>query len=201
MSIEKSSHFLKNYVLSGMVAAALIGSLIAAPYYSLNNLLLVQAQTPPAAAADITLGGVSTEGSVEVFVNWTVADIGQPNTFSFIFTDPEGNLISPIYSIELLKGNNQTVPGTLRQEQTSSVQEYTFNETGSYTLRIHDVQSERYAAGVINIPLQVPPPGSPPTTTNSTSSNTTTTTSDNNPDMQFEEILGSGLSDDTRGEY
>jgi hypothetical protein len=202
MSVEKSSHFLKNYVLSGIVAAALIGSLIAAPYYSLNNLLLVQAQAPPpAAAADITLEGISTEGSIAVTVNWTPAvDIGQPNTFSFIFTDPEGNLISPIYSIELLKGNNQTVPGTLRQEQTSSVQEYTFNETGSYTLRIHDVQSERYAAGVINIPLQVPPPGSPPTTTNSTSSNTTTT-SDNNPDMQFEEILGSGLSDDTRGEY
>jgi hypothetical protein len=202
MSVEKSSHFLKNYVLSGIVAAALIGSLIAAPYYSLNNLLLVQAQAPPA-AADIALEGISTEGSIAVTVNWTpAADIGQPNTFSFIFTDPEGNLISPIYSIELLKGNNQTVPGTLRQEQTSSVQEYTFNETGSYTLRIHDVQSERYAAGVINIPLQVPPPGSPSTTTNSTSSNTTTTTtSDNNPDMQFEEILGSELSDDTRGEY
>ncbi len=202
MSVEKSSHFLKNYVLSGIVAAALIGSLIAAPYYSVNNLLLVQAQAPPpAAAADITLEGISTEGSIAVTVNWTpAADIGQPNTFSFIFTDPEGNLISPIYSIELLKGNNQTVPGTLRQEQTSSVQEYTFNQTGSYTLRIHDVQSERYAAGVINIPLQVPPPGSPPTTTNSTSSNTTTT-SDNNPDVQFEEILGGGLSDDTRGKY
>jgi hypothetical protein len=201
MSIEKSSHFLKNYVLSGIVAAALIGSLIAAPYYSLNN-LLVQAQAPPAAAADITLEGMSTEGSIVVTVNWTpAADIGQPNKFSFIFTDPEGNLISPIYSIELLKGNNQMVPGTLREEQTSSVQEYTFNQTGSYTLRIHDVQSERYAAAVINIPLQVPPPGSPPTITNSTSSNTTTTTSDNNPDMQFEEILGSALSDDTRGEY
>ena len=205
MSVEKSSHFLKNYVLSGIVVAALIGLLIAAPYYSVNNLILVQAQAPPpAAAADITLEGISTEGSIKVTVNWTpAADIGQPNTFSFIFTDLEGNLISPIYSIELLKGNNQTVPGTLRQEQTSSVQEYTFNQPGNYTLRIHDVQSERYAAGVINIPLQVPPPGSPPTTTNSTSSNTTTTTttSDNNPDMQFEEILGSGLSDDTRGEY
>jgi hypothetical protein len=197
---------LKNYVLSGRIVAAalIIGSLIAAPYYSLNNLLLVQAQAPPpAAAADITLEGISTEGSIVVTVNWTpAADIGQPNTFPFIFTDLEGNLISPIYSIELLKGNNQTVPGTLRQEQTSSVQEYTFNQTGSYTLRIHDVQSERYTAGVINIPLQVPPPGSPPTTTNSTSSNTTTTTtSDNNPDVQFEEILGGGLSDDTRGEY
>jgi hypothetical protein len=191
---------LKNYVLSGIVAAALIASFIAAPYYSLNN-LLVQAQAPPAAAgADITLEGMSTEGSIVVTVNWTPADIGQPNTFSFIFTDPEGNLISPIYSIELLKGNNQTMPGTLRQEQTSSVQEYTFNQTGSYTLRIHDVQSEQYAAGVIDIPLQVPLE-SPPTTTNSTSSNTTTTTSNNNPDMQFEEILGSGLSDDTRGEY
>jgi hypothetical protein len=164
---------------------------------------LLLSEQPPAAAADITLEGISTEGSIAVTVNWTpAADIGQPNTFSFIFTDLEGNPISPICSIELLKGNNQTVPGTLRQEQTSSVQEYTFNQPDNYTLRIHDVQSERYAAGVINIPLQVPPPGSPPTTTNSTSSNTTTTTtSDNNPDMQFEGILGSGLSDDTRGEY
>ncbi len=145
---------MKNYVLSGriVVAALIIGSLIAAPYYSLNNLLLVQAQAPPppaAAAADITLEGISTEGSIVVTVNWTpAADIGQPNTFPFIFTDLEGNLISPIYSIELLKGNNQTVPGTLRQEQTSSVQEYTFNQTGSYTLRIHDVQSERYTRPV-----------------------------------------------------
>jgi hypothetical protein len=201
MSVEKSSHFLKNSVLSGIIVAAALIGLFIAPYYSLNNLLLVQAQAPPAAAADITLGGMSTEGSIAVTVNWTPADIGQPNTFSFIFMDPDGNPISPIYSIELLKGNNQTVPGTLRQEQTSTVQQYTFNQTGSYTLRIHDVQTERYAAGVIDIPLQVPPE-SPPTTTNSTSSNTTTTTtSDNNPDMQFEEILGSGLSDDTRGEY
>ena len=140
-----------------MAAALIIGLLIAAPYYSLNNLLLVQAQAPPpaAAAADITLEGISTEGSIKVTVNWTpAADIGQPNTFPFIFTDLEGNLISPIYSIELLKGNNQTVPGTLRQEQTSSVQEYTFNQTGSYTLVIHDMQ-DRSATDVINIPLQV----------------------------------------------
>jgi hypothetical protein len=168
MSIEKSSHFLKNYVLSGrIVAAVLIGSLIAAPYYSLNNLLLVQAQAPPSSTttgetADITLGAMSTEGSVEVTVNWTVADIGQPNTFSFMFADPDGNPISPIYSIELLQ-NNQTVPGTLREEQTSPVQEYTFNQTGSYTLRIHDMQDRR-ATDVINIPLQVnaTTPGSNP---------------------------------------
>ena len=159
MPVEKSSHFLKNYVLSGIVAAALIGLLIAAPYYSVNSLLLVQAQAPPSSSststttsgemADTTLGGVSTEESIAVTVNWTpAADIGQPNTFSFIFTDLEGNPISPIYSIELLKGNNQTVPGTLRQEQTSSVQEYTFNQPGNYTLRIHDVQSERYTRPV-----------------------------------------------------
>jgi hypothetical protein len=154
MSVEKSSHFLKNYVLSGIVAAALI----AAPYYSVNNLILVQAQAPPSSSttgemADATLGGVSTEGNVEVFVNWTVADIGQPNTFSFRFADPDGNPISPIYSIELQQ-NNQTLPGTLREEQNSPVQEYTFNQTGSYTLVIHDMQ-DRSATDVINIPLQV----------------------------------------------
>ena len=160
MSVEKSSHFLKNYVLSGIVAAALIGLLIAAPYYSVNNLILVQAQAPPSSSstttgemADATLGGVSTEGNVEVFVNWTVADIGQPNTFSFRFADPDGNPISPIYSIELQQ-NNQTLPGTLREEQNSPVQEYTFNQTGSYTLVIHDMQ-DRSATDVINIPLQV----------------------------------------------
>jgi hypothetical protein len=168
MSVEKSSHFLKNYVLSGIVAAALIGSLIAAPYYSVNNLILVQAQAPPSSStttgemADATLGGVSTEGNVEVFVNWTVADIGQPNTFSFRFADPDGNPISPIYSIELQQ-NNQTLPGTLREEQNSPVQEYTFNQTGSYTLVIHDMQ-DRSATDVINIPLQVnaTTPGSNP---------------------------------------
>jgi hypothetical protein len=159
MSVEKSSHFLKNYVLSGIAAAALIGSLIAAPYYSVNSLVLVQAQTPPPSptttggTANTTLGGVSTEGNVEVFVNWTVADIGQPNTFSFNFRDPDDNPISPIYSIELQQ-NNQTVPGTLREEQNSPVQEYTFNQTGSYTLVIHDMQ-DRSATDVINIPLQV----------------------------------------------
>jgi hypothetical protein len=159
MSVEKSLHFLKNYVLSGIAAAALIGSLIAAPYYSVNNLILVQAQAPPSSStttsetADITVGGVSTEGNVEVFVNWTVADIGQPNTFSFRFADPDDNPISPIYSIELQQ-NNQTLPGTLREEQTSPVQEYTFNQTGSYTLVIHDMQ-DRSATDVINIPLQV----------------------------------------------
>jgi hypothetical protein len=46
--------------------------------------------------ADITLGGMSTEGSVAVTVNWTPADIGQLNTFSFMFADPDGNQISPI---------------------------------------------------------------------------------------------------------
>ncbi len=168
MSVEKSSHFLKNYVLSGIVAAALIGLLIAVPYYSVNSLLLVQAQAPPPSStttnetADVTVGGVSTEGNVEVFVNWTVADIGQPNTFSFRFADPDDNPISPIYSIELQQ-NNQTLPVTLREEQNSPVQQYTFNQTGSYTMVIHDMQ-DRSATDVINIPLQVnaTTPGSNP---------------------------------------
>jgi hypothetical protein len=113
----------------------------------------------------ITLEGMSTEGSIVVTVNWTPADIGQPNTFSLVFANPDGSPTSPIYSVELLQ-NNQTVPGTLRQEQTSSVQQYTFNQTGSYTLKIHDLQDRR-ATDVINIPLMVPPE-SPPATFNNT---------------------------------
>jgi hypothetical protein len=61
----------------------------------------------------------------------------------------------PIYDIVLLQ-SNQTVNGTLREEQTSPAQQYTFNETGNYTLRIHNVQDRR-PSDVVNIPLQVIP--------------------------------------------
>lgn len=116
-----------------------------------------QQKTPPATEEknDVTLEGSSTEGSIAVTVNWTPAGVGQPNKFSLVFANPDGSPTSPIYSIELLQ-NNQTVPGTLRQEQSSSVQLYTFNQTGGYTLRIHDLQDRR-TTDVIDIPLQVPP--------------------------------------------
>jgi hypothetical protein len=98
----------------------------------------------------------STEDSFVVRVNWTHADIGQPNTFVFQFFDPDMQPIQqPIYDIVLLQ-SNQTVNGTLREEQTSPAQQYTFNETGNYTLRIHNVQDRR-PSDVVNIPLQVIP--------------------------------------------
>jgi hypothetical protein len=53
----------------------------------------------------------------------------------------------------LLQGN-QTVNGTLREEQTSPAKQYTFNETGNYMLRIHNVQ-DTSPSDVVNIPLQV----------------------------------------------
>jgi hypothetical protein len=110
----------------------------------------------------------SSEGDVIVAVTWTLAEIGQPNKFSFQFADKEGNTISPTYSIELLQ-SNKTVPGSLRQEQTSPVQEYIFSASGIYTLRIYGIQ-DRPASDVINIPLEVtaqqPPP--PPSTSGNT---------------------------------
>lgn len=110
----------------------------------------------------------SSEGDVIVAVTWTLAEIGQPNKFSFQFADNGGNTISPTYSIELLQGN-KTVPGSLRQEQTSPVQEYIFNASGIYTLRIYGIQ-DRPASDVINIPLEVTAQQPPPP---STSGNTT----------------------------
>lgn len=103
----------------------------------------------------ITMEVTSTEDSFVVRVNWTSADIGQPNTFAFQFFDPDYQPIQPIYDIVLLQGN-QTVNDTLREEQTSPAQKYTFNETGNYTLRIHDVQDRR-PSDVVDIPLQVMP--------------------------------------------
>lgn len=102
----------------------------------------------------------STEDSFVVRVNWTHADIGQPNTFVFQFFDPDMQPIQqPIYDIVLLQ-SNQTVNGTLREEQTSPAQQYTFNETGNYTLRIHNIQDRR-PSDVVNIPLQVTTPEFP----------------------------------------
>jgi hypothetical protein len=95
----------------------------------------------------------SSEGDVIVAVTWTLAEIGQPNKFSFQFADNGDNTISPTYSIELLQGN-KTVPGSQRQEQTSLVQEYIFSASGIYTLRIYGIQ-DRPASDVINIPLEV----------------------------------------------
>jgi hypothetical protein len=95
----------------------------------------------------------STKGDVIVTLNIKPAGIGKPSTFSFAFADSDGNSISPIYSIELLK-NNQTLPGTLREGQNSMTQLYTFNQTGIYTMKIRDMQ-DRSATDVINIPLQI----------------------------------------------
>jgi hypothetical protein len=52
------------------------------------------------------------------------------------------------------------VNDTLREEQTSPAQQYTFNETGNYTLRIHNVQ-DRSPSDIVNIPLQVTTPEFP----------------------------------------
>ena len=105
----------------------------------------------------------SSEGDLIVAVTWTLAEIGQPNKFSFQFADNGDNTISPTYSIELLQ-SNKTVPGSLRQEQTSPVQEYIFNASGIYTLRIYGIQ-DRPASDVINIPLEVTAQQQPPPST------------------------------------
>ena len=117
-----------------------------------------------------SMDAASSEGDVIVAVTWTLAEIGQPNKFSFQFADNGNNTISPTYSIELLQGN-KTVPGSQRQEQTSPVQEYIFNASGIYTLRIYGIQ-DRPASDVINIPLEVtaqspPSPSTPGNTTRS----------------------------------
>lgn len=117
-----------------------------------------------------SMEAASSEGDVIVAVTWTLAEIGQPNKFSFQFADNGNNTISPTYSIELLQGN-KTVPGSQRQEQTSPVQEYIFNASGIYTLRIYGIQ-DRPASDVINIPLEVtaqspPSPSTPGNTTRS----------------------------------
>jgi hypothetical protein len=112
------------------------------------------------AASNLTgmaLEGTSTSGKFKVFINWTSNDIGQDNSFDLSFLDAEsGNELSNVsYSIMLLKGQEE-LDESKRDDQTAAQQNYTFDEEGSYTLRIQDING----AGTedrIDVPMQVTP--------------------------------------------
>jgi hypothetical protein len=125
-----------------------------------------------AAPGENSMEVTSSGGDVIVTAIWKPLEIGKPNNFSFQFADIYGNIISPTYSVQLMQGI-KTIPGTLREGQTSPQQQYTFNQTGIYTLKINNIQNKP-ANDVINIPLQVNATTTTTSTANTTNTNTTT---------------------------
>ena len=109
--------------------------------------------TQASAQEQIVLEAASDQGTFMVEITWTPDDIGSPHAFDIRFIEPEtGEEIEDvIYDFSIYSGGDRE---TLRRDQTATRQEFTFDEQGSYEIRIDDIEGlgERVA-----IPLQVTP--------------------------------------------
>lgn len=104
----------------------------------------------------IALEGESTTGMFHVSVGWTSADIGSENHFEIEIMNDEGNhLDDATYDIVLLR-DGEHIDDTHRTNQTATDQHYTFEEQGSYTLRIENINGSGELEAV-EIPMQVTP--------------------------------------------
>lgn len=106
-----------------------------------------------AAQEQIVLEAASDQGTFTVEITWTPDDVGSANAFDIRFIEPEtGEEIEDvIYDISIYGGGDREI---LRRDQTATRQEFTFDEPGSYEIRIDDIEGlgERVA-----IPIQVTP--------------------------------------------
>jgi hypothetical protein len=109
--------------------------------------------TQAAAQEQIVLEAPSDQGTFVVEITWTPDDIGSANTFNLRFIEPEtGEEIEDIlYDFSIYRGGDREI---LRRDQTATRQEFTFDEPGSYEIRLDDIEGlgERVA-----IPIQVTP--------------------------------------------
>lgn len=104
----------------------------------------------------MAIEGESTTGMFHVAINWTSADIGSENHFEIEIMDEQGNhLDDATYDIVLLK-DGEHIDDTHRTNQTATDQHYTFEEEGSYTLRIENINGSGESEAV-EIPMQVTP--------------------------------------------
>jgi hypothetical protein len=119
--------------------------------------LIISNATEPSQQTPILLEGTSSSGNFNVQVNWTSNDIGQENKFDLKFLDAGtgDEIANPTYSIMLFKGE-QHLNESHREGQTAARQIYSFDEVGSYTLRIENINGSGTEDG-IEIPMQVTP--------------------------------------------
>jgi hypothetical protein len=135
--------------LCSIVATAVIISVIL--YLALlSNFLAFQLIY---AQEQIRLEAVSDQGTFKVEIMWTSNDIGSANNFEIYFVDPDsGSEIEGVkYDISIYRDAR---PEIQRFDQTSTFQEFFFEEMGSYEIRIDDIEDLGERA---IIPIQVTP--------------------------------------------
>ena len=108
---------------------------------------------PISAQEQIRLEAVTDQGTFKVEIIWISNNIDSPNIFRIHFVDPEtGSEIEDIkYDISIYRDDR---PEIQRLDQTSIFQEFSFEEVGSYEIRIEDIEDLGERA---TIPIQVTP--------------------------------------------
>lgn len=88
-----------------------------------------------------------------VEITWTSANIGKANTFDIRFIEPEtGREIEDVkYNISIYNGNTREAQMT---DQDSVQQKFSFNDSGSYTIKINNIEG---LDENVSIPIQVTP--------------------------------------------
>jgi len=108
---------------------------------------------PINAQEQIRFEALTDQGTFKVEILWMPNDIGNANKFKIRFIDPDtGSEIEDIkYDISIYKDSR---PEIQRLDQVSILQEFFFEEMGSYEISIDDIEDlgER-----VTVPLQVTP--------------------------------------------
>lgn len=106
----------------------------------------------------ITLQGTSAGGTYDITVNWTPAALGAENEFRLNFDlaqgAPDEEVFVVTYDIMLLK-DGEHIDESHREGQEALVQYYTFDEPGSYILRIENINNDPEEN--LDLPIQVVP--------------------------------------------
>ena len=113
----------------------------------------VLACTQAVAQEQILLEAASDQGTFKVEITWIPDDIGSANTFEISFIEPETvvEIEDVVYDFSIYNGDYREV---LRRDQTATRQEFTFDEPGSYQIRMDDI--EGLGEGVV-VPIEVTP--------------------------------------------
>ena len=106
-----------------------------------------------AAQEQIRLEAFTDQGTFRVEIIWTPNDIGSANTFDIRFVDPDtdSEIEDVKYDISIYRDGRRDFQ---MLDQISTFQEFSFEEQGSYEIRIEDI--EDLGEGV-TIPIQVTP--------------------------------------------
>jgi hypothetical protein len=106
------------------------------------------------AQQQIQLEALSDQGTFMVEMLWTPNEIGRDNTFSISFIEPETGLELEDMEYNIIVYEEDNILKLRRVDQTATQQRFSFEEPGSYTIRIDDIDG---LGESVNFPIQVTP--------------------------------------------